>query len=234
MNNFGIDHIWAQGDFVTLTVLVPLIFMSVLTWAISLYKLWRLNRLDRIADAVIAGFWSAPATSEGLQALGGHAGNPYAALVLTGRDASEYCRSGQGGIDRGQWIARCLKSTLDDGVAGLSAGVTVLGSIASTSPFIGLFGTVWGIFHALAAIGLSGKSGIEQVAGPVAEALVMTAFGLFVAIPAVLAYNAINRGNKKAAHKLARFANDLHAYFLTGARLAPPRASHAGAALAIA
>ena len=117
------------------------------------------------------------------------------------------------------WIERCLRRTLDDHVAKAQSGLTVLASIASTAPFVGLFGTVWGIYHALLGIGAAGQVSIDQVAGPIGEALIMTALGLLVAIPAVLGYNALVRGNKAILHKLNRFAHDLHAYFVTGARV---------------
>jgi len=108
---------------------------------------------------------------------------------------------------------------MDDIIARMQAGLAVLASIGSTAPFVGLFGTVWGIYHALIAIGASGQTSIDHVAGPVGEALIMTAFGLFVAIPAVLGYNALTRSNKASITKLNRFVHGLHAYFVTGARL---------------
>jgi biopolymer transport protein ExbB len=117
------------------------------------------------------------------------------------------------------WVTRSLRQTLDEFTAGLQSGMAVLASVGSTAPFVGLFGTVWGIYHALLSIGMAGQATIDKVAGPVGEALVMTALGLAVAIPAVLGYNALVRGNKGLLHKLNRFAHDLHAYFVTGARV---------------
>ncbi|MBW8314107.1 MAG: MotA/TolQ/ExbB proton channel family protein, partial [Hydrogenophaga sp.] len=113
----------------------------------------------------------------------------------------------------------CLRRSLDDFTACAQGGLTVLASIASTAPFVGLFGTVWGIYHALLSIGAEGQVSIDQVAGPIGEALIMTAMGLLVAIPAVLGYNVLVRGNKGINHQLNRFAHDLHAYFVTGARV---------------
>jgi biopolymer transport protein ExbD len=123
-------------------------------------------------------------------------------------------------MDVSDWVTRCLKDTMDEGISRMQAGLAILASIGSTAPFVGLFGTVWGIYHALLAIGATGQTSIDQVAGPVGESLIMTAFGLFVAIPAVLGYNALTRANKGIASKLRRFAHGLHAYFVTGARLA--------------
>jgi biopolymer transport protein ExbB len=112
---------------------------------------------------------------------------------------------------------------MDDSVARMQHGLAILASIGSTAPFVGLFGTVWGIYHALLAIGASGQSSIDQVAGPVGESLIMTAFGLFVAIPAVLGYNALTRSNKAIVNKMNRFAHGLHAYFVTGTKLSSHR-----------
>ena len=116
-------------------------------------------------------------------------------------------------------MTRSLQNGIDDATAGLQSGLAILASAGSTAPFIGLFGTVWGIYHALMAIGLAGQASLDKVAGPIGESLIMTALGLAVAIPAVLGYNAIVRGNKKVLSRLNRFAHDLHAYFLTGARV---------------
>ena len=122
-------------------------------------------------------------------------------------------------MDVSDWITRCLKDTMDEGVARMQGGLAILASIGSTAPFVGLFGTVWGIYHALLVIGATGQTSIDQVAGPVGESLIMTAFGLFVAIPAVLGYNALTRANKSIVSKLRRFAHGLHAFFVTGASL---------------
>jgi biopolymer transport protein ExbB len=112
-----------------------------------------------------------------------------------------------------------LRNALDEFTTKLQSGLAILASVGSTAPFVGLFGTVWGIYHALLAIGAAGQATIDKVAGPIGESLIMTALGLAVAIPAVLGYNALVRGNKSVLHKLNRFAHDLHAYFVTGARV---------------
>ena len=115
-----------------------------------------------------------------------------------------------------------LRNSIDESTARLQSGLAVLASVGSTAPFVGLFGTVWGIYHALMAISAAGQATIDKVAGPIGEALIMTALGLAVAIPAVLGYNALVRGNKAMLNKLNRFAHDLHAYFVTGSRVRPP------------
>jgi hypothetical protein len=122
-------------------------------------------------------------------------------------------------LDLSDWVTRELRNSIDEFTARLQGGMAVLASVGSTAPFVGLFGTVWGIYHALMGIGVAGQATIDKVAGPIGEALIMTALGLAVAIPAVLGYNALVRGNKSVLHKLNRFAHDLHAYFVTGARV---------------
>ena len=117
------------------------------------------------------------------------------------------------------WVTGSLRNSIDEFTARLQSGLAILASVGSTAPFLGLFGTVWGIYHALIAIGTSGQSTIDKVAGPVGEALIMTALGLAVAIPAVLGYNALVRGNKFILVRMNSFAHDLHAYFVTGARI---------------
>ncbi|MBP6559914.1 MAG: MotA/TolQ/ExbB proton channel family protein, partial [Burkholderiaceae bacterium] len=144
-------------------------------------------------------------------------------LALEGREATAHHRNTKvhlhDSLDVSDWVTRSLRNTIDEFTARLQSGLAILASVGSTAPFIGLFGTVWGIYHALVAIGTSGQSTIDKVAGPIGEALIMTALGLAVAIPAVLGYNALVRGNKSILIKLNSFAHDLHAYFVTGARV---------------
>ena len=116
-------------------------------------------------------------------------------------------------------MTRHLQNVIDEKVASLQSGMAVLASVGSTAPFVGLFGTVWGIYHALMQIGMAGQATIDKVAGPIGEALIMTALGLAVAIPAVLGYNALVRGNKYVVGRMHRFAHDLHALLVTGARI---------------
>ena len=144
-------------------------------------------------------------------------------LAHAGREATAHHRNTQtqlhDTLDISDWISRTLRNSNDDSTARFQSGLAVLASVGSTAPFVGLFGTVWGIYHALRGIGASGQATIDQVAGPIGESLIMTALGLAVAIPAVLGYNALVRGNKSILTKLNRFAHDLHAYFVTGARV---------------
>ncbi len=161
-----------------------------------------------------------------MEKLGNDPSNPFRHLALEGREATAHHRNTKAhlhdSLDVSDWITRSLRNCIDEFTARLQSGLAVLASVGSTAPFIGLFGTVWGIYHALVAIGASGQSTIDKVAGPIGEALIMTALGLAVAIPAVLGYNALVRGNKSILNGLNSFAHDLHAYFVTGARVSAP------------
>lgn len=225
MNDYGVMHIWTQGDLATRGIAIVLLFMSILSWAVLLIKAIQLTRLRRMSAMVNLHFWTAHNLKDGCIALGNSAANPYLHLVHAGQDAHSHHRQCvdelQCQLDMDGWLTRSIKSTLDERIAHLQGGLAVLASIGSTAPFVGLFGTVWGIYHALMALGAAQQPGLDQVAGPVGEALIMTAFGLFVAIPAVLGYNALVRGNKAIIQKLVRFSHDLHAYFVTGARVSP-------------
>ena len=222
----GLAHVWSQGDAVTRTVALVLLVMSLATWIIILWKVLD-QRAQRQQAKASEGFWHSADFAEGLDKLGAADNNPFRALAVEGREAQRHILHKDGrqvpqlhdSLDVSDWIERCLRRTLDDHVAKAQSGLTVLASIASTAPFVGLFGTVWGIYHALLGIGAAGQVSIDQVAGPIGEALIMTALGLLVAIPAVLGYNALVRGNKAILHKLNRFGHDLHAYFVTGARV---------------
>ena len=228
MQNYGIAHVWAQGDFVTRGIAVALLIMSVLSWSVIVVKSWNVMRLNRLTKNAEKAFWHSDDFADGVKKLGldtsSPAENPFLALALSGQEAADHHHQTQPHLhdrmDVSDWVTRCLKDTMDESVARMQAGLAILASIGSTAPFVGLFGTVWGIYHALLVIGSTGQTSIDQVAGPVGESLIMTAFGLFVAIPAVLGYNALTRANKSVVSKLRRFAHGLHAYFVTGASLA--------------
>ena len=222
----GLTHVWTQGDAVTRTVALVLLLMSLSTWVIILWKVLD-QRAQRRQAKACEGFWHSADFAEGIDKLGDADNNPFRALAVEGREAQRHILHKDGrqspqlhdSLDVSDWIERSLRRALDDHTAKAQSGLTVLASIASTAPFVGLFGTVWGIYHALLGIGAAGQVSIDQVAGPIGEALIMTALGLLVAIPAVLGYNALVRGNKAILHRLNRFAHDLHAYFVTGARV---------------
>lgn len=220
---FGIAHVWAQGDFVTRGVALCLLTMSIASWVVIVMKVLALLRLKRFARQS-KDFWHSEDFRAGLNKLEADPRNPFRYMALEGYEAKMHHGNTQQHLhdvlDISDWMTRSLRYSMDEFSARMQAGLAILASVASTAPFVGLFGTVWGIYHALLAIGMSGQSSIDKVAGPIGEALIMTAFGLAVAIPAVLAYNGIVRGNKGVTNVLNSFAHDLHAYFVTGARVA--------------
>jgi biopolymer transport protein ExbB len=223
-NPYGIAALWAQGDVVIKTVAIALLLMSMVSWSVIGLHTWRAARLRRAALAA-TGFWHTHSFAEGMALLDQHGlENPFRHLAAQAQAAVDHHTSNQqdlhGHISLVEWLTESLRGAIDDSAEQISSGLAILASVGSTAPFVGLFGTVWGIYHALVGISTSGQVGIDKVAGPVGEALIMTAFGLFVAIPAVLGYNALTRNNKGLINKLNRFARQLHAYFLTGAPVA--------------
>ena len=221
-SQFGLMHVWTQGDLVTRGTLVALVAMSVVSWIVIVIKALDVMRAKRQARRVES-FWHSSDMAEGLAKLDSNGGNPFRDLALEGREAAAHHRATQvqlhDTLDASDWISRALHSSIDNTSARLQSGLAILASVGSTAPFIGLFGTVWGIYHALMRISSAGQASIDQVAGPIGEALIMTALGLAVAIPAVLGYNALVRGNKSILARLGRFAHDLLAYHVTGARV---------------
>lgn len=224
--NLSLTEFWSQGDQISNFVAIVLIAMSVLTWTIILIKVVGHARQKKFGKRVEE-FWHTSSFGAGLNALGNRPDNVFYMLAHDGVEAVQHLerpttspeRQLHDQLNLSDWVTRALRNSVESSLAKLQAGLTFLASIGSTAPFIGLFGTVWGIYHALARIGASGQTSLEQVAGPIGEALVMTALGLAVAIPAVLAYNALVRTNKKIAGELNRFSYDLHAYLVTGSRV---------------
>lgn len=221
-SQFGLANVWSQGDIVTKTVALLLLAMSLASWMVIIIKTLDLIKYKKIARAA-EDFWHSEDFAAGLTKLGADPTNPFRQLALEGREATLHHRNTKAhlhdALDVSDWVTRTLRNTIDEFTARLQSGLAVLASVGSTAPFIGLFGTVWGIYHALLSIGAAGQATIDKVAGPIGESLIMTALGLAVAIPAVLGYNALVRGNKGILQKLSRFAHDLHAYFVTGARI---------------
>ena len=223
-NQPGILSFWQQGDVITHIVALLLISMSVLSWVVIVMKALDIVRLKRMAHNVES-FWHSSNLGEGLAALDGAAThtantNPFYSLAKQGHEASAHHRATQeqlhDSLDVSDWVTRSLRNAIDDSTARLQAGLAVLASIGSTAPFVGLFGTVWGIYHALIGIGASGQVGMDRVAGPIGEALIMTALGLVVAVPAVLGYNWLVRRNKNALAQVHAFAADLEKCLLGG------------------
>jgi len=218
---FGLVHVWTQGDLITRGVAVLLLGMSLASWMVIIIKALDLRKYA-VQSRHVESFWHASDFADGLNKLGQDPANPFRALALEGREAAAHHNAQpqlHDSLDASEWLTRALRNSIDESTARLQSGLAILASVGSTAPFIGLFGTVWGIYHALLSISSAGQATIDKVAGPIGEALIMTALGLAVAIPAVLGYNALVRGNKSVLTKLNRFAHDLHAYFVTGARV---------------
>jgi biopolymer transport protein ExbB len=221
-SQFGIANLWSQGDIVTRSVAVLLLAMSLASWMVIVIKTLDIFKYQRLTKDA-ASFWQSEDFAAGLAKLGADPANPFRQLALEGQEAIAHHRDTKAHLhdtlDVSDWVNRSLRNSIDEFTARIQSGLAILASVGSTAPFVGLFGTVWGIYHALLSIGLSGQSTIDKVAGPIGEALIMTALGLAVAIPAVLGYNALVRGNKAILLKLNRFAHDLHSFFVTGARV---------------
>ena len=226
-DNLGFAHYWAQGDAVSHAVAYLLLLMSVVSWFYILSKTVSSWRIRRSASA-LDGFWQAPTLSDAIAIIKPvDSENVYAPLAEQAADAAAIrtpmagasAASLNAATDLGELITRTLRREINRVSSRLESGLTLLASVGSTAPFVGLFGTVWGIYHALMAVSASGTVQIDKVAGPVGEALIMTALGLVVAIPAVLAYNAFTRVNRITLAELDAFAHDLHAYLTTGSRV---------------
>lgn len=214
----GLAGFWASGDQVSHATLLILVAMSVASWTVLAIKLVEQTRLLRQARAALA---------DRLPASG-----PFHALALAGQEALGAHDGPALTVDRHTWLSLGLNRALARAISQLQGGMSVLATVASTSPFVGLFGTVWGIHHALTAIGQAGQASIDKVAGPVGEALVMTAIGLAVAVPAVLAYNWLGRRNKVIADSLRDRAGHWHMALLAGRVGVLPQAGAARAPLA--
>lgn len=224
----GFAQLLAQGDMVTLGVALLLMMMSVTSWTIIVGKGMAQFRMRRCLPRATRAFWAAGSREDALAAVRREDGSGvFAGVAADAMEAAQAyeSRTAEGigaGVDASEFIGRSLQQSTVFAQARVERGLTMLASVGATAPFVGLLGTVWGIYHALA--GLSGVSAValDQVAGPVGEALIMTAGGLFVAIPAVLAYNAFTRANRLVLAQLDGFAHSLHAYLVAGIRIGAP------------
>ncbi len=228
--NLGFAHYWAQGDAITHSVAYVLLLMSIASWYYILSKAWSSWRIRKSASAVER-FWDAPTMDDAVTLLN-HADSeqvyaPLATHAVEAVNVKANSSSLNANVDPSELVTRTLRQQINRVSSRLESGLTLLASVGSTAPFIGLFGTVWGIYHALAAVSSSGTIQIDKVAGPVGEALIMTAIGLVVAIPAVLGYNAFTRVNRLTLGELDAFAHDLHAFLTTGSRIGSARAKKA-------
>ena len=218
-NPYGLIPLWVNGTSVTRTTLAILVIMSLGSWFIIFTKLWDQRTLKRSGKIVEKQFWTAPSLKDGVERL--KKGDEYRFIAESGlRAASHHEGRLTDRIDLHEWVTMSLQRAVDAVNSQVSGGLAFLATVGSIAPFVGLFGTVMGILQALIAIGVAGQASIDRVAGPVGEALIMTAIGLFVAVPAVLGYNWLLRRNKLIQDDVRNFASDLHAYLVSGARVA--------------
>ena len=221
--SLGLGHFWQQADAVIRLTAYLLCGMSIVSWFLIVWKAWGWWRMRR-ASKELDQFWEAPTIDVAIAKLkpvdvdGIFVPLAVGAASAASHPAAENSLAAQ--IDRSELITRALRQRINEAAGRLDSGLTILASVGSTAPFIGLFGTVWGIYHALLNIASTAQIAIDKVAGPVGEALIMTAFGLAVAIPAVLAFNAFTRSNRMVLGQLDGFAHDLHATLTTGSRVA--------------
>jgi biopolymer transport protein ExbB len=218
-NPYGIGALWAQGDFVAKGVMVLLVLMSAYSWFIIFTKWWEQRRLLSQAHEAEKNFWAADNIKSGLSKLSGK-GNIFKGMAAEAIDAAEHhdTRLTQQ-VPLHEWIDNVLARATARINSALSTQLPFLATTGSTAPFIGLFGTVWGIYHALVAIGVAGQASIDKVAGPVGEALIMTAIGLAVAVPAVLGYNFLLGRNKQIMERVKLFSSDLEQVIVSGSRI---------------
>src|SRR5689334_22841130 len=209
-NPYGLQALIRTGDFVSHGVLILLVIMSLGTWYIFITKFVEQARLLSQAKVTERKFWTAANLEDGIDKLGKN--NVFRNVAERGQQAM----ARQGGmLSQADWVQISLNRAVEEENSRLAGGISFLASVGSTAPFVGLFGTVWGILNALTAIGIAGQASIDKVAGPVGEALIMTAVGLAVAVPAVLCYNYLVRRNKVISEKFKSFASDLQTYLLS-------------------
>jgi biopolymer transport protein ExbB len=215
-NPYGLGALWAQGDFVARGTLIILVIMSMGSWYILITKLYESLKIAGEARAARKGFFKHPSLTVAAKTL--KDGSAFRFIAESGIQASEHHEGAlTEHIDRNTWVTMSVDRSVGDVQSRLQDGLAFLATVGSTAPFVGLFGTVWGIYHALTAIGIAGQASIDKVAGPVGEALIMTAIGLAVAVPAVLGYNWLVRRNKVTLEAVRGFSADLHGV-LMGAR----------------
>jgi biopolymer transport protein ExbB len=220
-NPYGLEALWKGGDIVAKVTLAILAIMSMGSWYIIITKIYEQFRMGAQARAADKSFWNAPTVRQGAEKL--KEGSPYRFIAESGLEATTKHVGLLGNVDLNTWISMSIQRAIDNVQSRTQDGLAFLATVGSTAPFVGLFGTVWGIYHALTAIGIAGQASIDKVAGPVGEALIMTAFGLAVAVPAVLGYNWLVRRNKSAMDMVRSFAADLHAVLLSAPKT-PARA----------
>jgi biopolymer transport protein ExbB len=208
-NPYGIEALWRQGDFVARGTLIILMIMSVGSWYIGIIKVLEQRRMMKDAKEADDKFWHAHSVQEGVATLGEDSAFRFVA-EKSSLAATHHGTMQTKQLDLNAWVGMALQRAIDLIGNRLQSGLAFLATVGSTAPFVGLFGTVWGIYHALTAIGIAGQASIDKVAGPVGEALIMTALGLAVAVPAVLGYNWLVRRNRVAMELIRHFGGGVH------------------------
>lgn len=225
LQNMGFDHLIHHLDVLGWIVLMVLAVMSFLSWYYILIAGWRSLSIHSRAERVRRTFWETSSAQDAIRFMEDQSkSEPFSKIALDCASAAAHHQRHEGSrlveaLNRSEFIDRALRQAVVRESARLEGGLTLLATVGSTAPFVGLLGTVWGIYHALISIGASGQASIDAVAGPVGEALIMTAIGLGVAIPAVLAYNFFVRSNRVTYAQFDEFAHDLHDFFATGSRV---------------
>jgi biopolymer transport protein ExbB len=214
-NPYGLAAVWGQGDWVAKTTILLLIIMSLASWYVLISKLIAQNRMQAMAQDAELAFSKANNLQQGADAMA--VDSPYRFIVDASLDAVQQHPSVAGQVDLNTWAAQSIERSVATVQGNSQQGLAVLATVGSTAPFVGLFGTVWGIYNALVKIGASGQASIDKVAGPVGEALIMTAIGLAVAVPAVLGYNWLVRRNKVGMDGVRAFGSNLHTNLLVQA-----------------
>jgi biopolymer transport protein ExbB len=213
-NPYGLQAVWAQGDWVAKGTLIILVAMSLASWYVLVSKLVAQSRMGGQGKAANQSFWKADTVRQGAESL--QKGSPYRFIAESALEATRKHDGLIGQVDLNTWMAQSIERAVATVHSRTQEGLAILATVGSTAPFVGLFGTVWGIYNALVRIGASGQASIDKVAGPVGEALIMTAIGLAVAVPAVLGYNWLVRRNKVAMDTVRAFGSDLHTVLLAG------------------
>jgi biopolymer transport protein ExbB len=214
-NPYGLSALWAQGDVVAKATLLILVIMSMGSWYVIFTKLAEQNRVMRYARTAQENFWNAGNVRQGANGL--EEDSPFRFIAEKGLEGASKHTGLLGSINFNDWVTMSIQRAMNNVQSRMQDGLAVLATVGSTAPFVGLFGTVWGIYNALVKIGMSGQASIDKVAGPVGESLIMTAIGLAVAVPAVLGYNWLVRRNKVAMEEVHAFGADLHAVLLGSA-----------------
>ena len=211
-NPYGLRSVWAQGDWVARTTLLLLAFMSLLSWYFIIARWLAQRQLHAQLQTANSSFTRDETLQQRSEAMG--AESPFRYMVMSALAAQRRHASLAGQVDLGSWLSQDIVQSVSTMQMRSQEGLSVLAMVGSTAPFVGLFGTVWGIYNALVTIGVSGQASIDKVAGPVGEALIMTALGLAVAVPAVLGYNALVRRNRVTLHGVKGFSSELHTQLL--------------------